>query len=84
MTKTGGGSGKIGAVFKINITGSGYTNLHTFGGGANDGLWPFDSLTISGSTLYGMTEQGGVAGEGVIFKMNVQVVWVLRTGDRDL
>jgi uncharacterized repeat protein (TIGR03803 family) len=44
--------------------------LHTFTGGVNDGKNPFGSLTLSGSTLYGMTQAGGASGFGTAFKMN--------------
>ena len=33
--------------------------LYSFAGGNNDGAFPLDSLTLSGSTLFGMTGGGG-------------------------
>jgi uncharacterized repeat protein (TIGR03803 family) len=45
--------------------------LHSFNGGANDGRSPQGSLTLLGSTLFGMTQGGGTASEGTIFKMSV-------------
>ena len=36
--------------------------LHNFTGGANDGQYPYGSLTLSGSKLYGMTSDGGAGG----------------------
>lgn len=65
--KTGGGSG-LGTVFRINIDGSGFTNLHTFTGG--DGANPVARLLLSGSTLYGTTQQGGATGNGTLFSLN--------------
>ena len=65
-----GGSGGSGVIFKVDIDGNNYTNIHDFASGDNDGQSPYGSLTLSGSTLYGMTYQGGGSGKGVIFKMN--------------
>ena len=69
MTYAGGSSDK-GVVYKIYSDGTGYTNLHYFAGGSGDGAHPFGSLTLSGSTLYGMTENGGSSDKGVLFKIN--------------
>jgi uncharacterized repeat protein (TIGR03803 family) len=68
MTHVGGTAGG-GVVFSMNTEGTVYTILHTFGDGAvaNDGLNPYGSLLLSGSTLYGMTPFGGSAGKGVVF-----------------
>jgi len=67
-TTDGGGSG-VGTVFRVNIDGSSFTNLHSFGGGS-DGAQPYASLITSGNTLYGATLQGGTSGVGAIFKVN--------------
>lgn len=48
----------------------GFNLLHSFGGGAGDGSGPRGSLTLDGTTLYGMTDVGGANAEGAIFKMN--------------
>jgi len=64
------GSNEYGVIFKMDTDGSGYTNLHKFAGGSGDGGQPFGNLTLSGSTLYGMTSAGGDSGFGVIFKMD--------------
>ncbi|MBI5684959.1 MAG: hypothetical protein HZC54_07750 [Verrucomicrobia bacterium] len=69
MTYKGGGNDK-GVIFKINTDGTGYANLHTFGSNDDDGASPYGSLTLSGSTLYGMTRQGGKNSNGTIFKLN--------------
>jgi uncharacterized repeat protein (TIGR03803 family) len=58
MTKEGG-DGNKGTIFKIQTDGTGFNLLHEFAGGGSDGQYPYGSLIISGSTLYGMTEQGG-------------------------
>lgn len=64
-----GGSNDLGVVFRINISGTGYTNLHSFAGGANDGSQPVRSLALADSTLYGTTPYGG-RGYGTAFKIN--------------
>ena len=69
MTEGGGSSGN-GAIFRMNTDGSGYGLLHSFGGSPSDGANPYGSLTLSGSTLYGMTVGGGSSGPGAIFRMN--------------
>jgi len=66
-----GGLYFAGVVFKIDITGNNYTNLHEFSSDANDGENPQGSLVLSGSTLYGMTQNGGVNFQGVIFKIDI-------------
>ena len=50
----GGGPYLGGVLFEINTDGSGYTNLHNFGAGAEGGFTSV-SLTYSGTTLYGLT-----------------------------
>ena len=62
-----GGSNYYGTVFQVNTDGTGYTILHNFAGGPGDGASPLGSLTLSGSTLYGMTDGGGSNGGGVVF-----------------
>jgi uncharacterized repeat protein (TIGR03803 family) len=65
-----GGTGGNGTLFKISTTGAGYKILHDFGIKGGDGGNPMGSLTLSGSTLYGMTQGGGTRDEGTIFKMS--------------
>jgi uncharacterized repeat protein (TIGR03803 family) len=69
MTMQGGSAGK-GVVFRLNSDGTGYTNLHSFGSIASDGTYPRNSLTISGNTLYGTTESGGLMNRGTVFSLN--------------
>jgi len=78
MTSAGGGvlsnGPSQGIVFQINTTGpgtdgSGTALLHSFAGGTADGSSPYGDLTLSGSTLYGMTSGGGNGGLGVIFAL---------------
>jgi uncharacterized repeat protein (TIGR03803 family) len=70
-TTLSGGSSNYGAIFKMNTNGTGYGLLHSFAGGSNDGKSPYaTTLLMSGTTLYGMTQRGGAANNGTIFKMN--------------
>ena len=59
-----------GTVFSINTDGTGYTVLHGFTGTATDGALPYGSLTLCGTTLYGMTVSGGATGVGTVFSIN--------------
>jgi uncharacterized repeat protein (TIGR03803 family) len=64
-----GGTGG-GVVFRSNLDGSQFELLHRFSGGSADGRKPVAStLLISGSTLYGVTQEGG-AGIGTVYRMN--------------
>ena len=66
-----GGDNDEGTVFKIQTDGSGFALLHEFAGGAADGAYPRGSLIISGTTLYGMTAEGGGSDVGTVFKIGV-------------
>jgi uncharacterized repeat protein (TIGR03803 family) len=68
MTEAGGAGG-LGTIIKIETDGSGYTVLHEFFGGADDGATPWGSLVVAGTTLYGMTQNGGNRNMGTIFKI---------------
>jgi uncharacterized repeat protein (TIGR03803 family) len=59
----------MGAIFRINADGTGYTILHNFAGGAADGAIPYDGLALSGNTLFGMTQVGGAYDLGTIFRI---------------
>jgi len=65
-TEKGGSSG-LGAVFAVNTDGTGFTNLHSFTGGANGDV-P-EGLLLSGNTLFGMAS-GFSSGNGAVFKVN--------------
>jgi uncharacterized repeat protein (TIGR03803 family) len=75
MTYYSGVSGSAkGAVYSLNTTGGGFTTLHTFMGGASDGATPLGgTLTVLGSTLYGMAPHGGTGAtattDGVAFSI---------------
>jgi uncharacterized repeat protein (TIGR03803 family) len=69
----GGGTTGSGTVFKININGTGFTNLHSFTGslgGSVAGGNPYAALAISGNTLYGTTTGYGNPFHGTIFSVN--------------
>jgi uncharacterized repeat protein (TIGR03803 family) len=69
---TDGGASSMGTLFSIDASGSGFQLLHSFGHGADNGQWPFGSLTLSGSTLYGMTSEGGAYyGLGTVFALTI-------------
>ena len=66
MTRNGGGSASskslgnnLGTIFSIRTDGVNYTQIRSFRGGPNDGARPRGSLISDGSTLYGMTQEGG-------------------------
>ena len=65
-----GGSGTMGTIFRMNTDGSGFTILHSFLGGVNDGSYPQGPVTLAGSKIYGMTNSGGSNGEGTVFSIN--------------
>ncbi len=66
-TYSGGGSGKHGTVFKINVDGSGFTNLYAFS--TTDGSSPSATLALSGNTLFGTTFYGSFSA-GTVFMIN--------------
>jgi uncharacterized repeat protein (TIGR03803 family) len=72
MTLGGGSSGK-GNLFSVGTDGSGFKNLLSFSGtsGVYPGLQPWGSLILSGTTLYGMTKEGGSSGDGNIFSVGI-------------
>ena len=70
-TKAAGGIS--GYVFAINTDGTGFTNLYTFSN--SDGNGPRCDLLLDGSTLYGVTPNGGDLGgvhygNGTVFAIN--------------
>jgi uncharacterized repeat protein (TIGR03803 family) len=73
-TTSGGGSGDSGTVFRLNTDGSDFTNLYDFSATIgpftnSDGVVP-GGLTLSGSTLFGITIEGGWYGSGTVFRVN--------------
>ncbi len=65
-----GGPNQGGTIFRINTDKTGWQVLHSFGSIANDGTNPYGDLTLSGSTLYGMTSLGGTHHHGAVFRID--------------
>jgi len=67
-----GGTNTEGVIFKVEIDGSNYTNLHEFAGGNDDGQFPYyTSLLENDGCFYGMTFSGGISNNGVVFRQIV-------------
>ncbi len=74
MTSTGGAN-TGGNIFSIDTSGSGYKDMYDCDiTQIMNGVYPYGSLCLSGNSLYGMTTQGGLWAEGVIFKMDTNTV----------
>ena len=68
-TQQGGADG-VGTVFELSASGT-ESLLHSFGAGL-DGAYPHGVLvTDSAGNLYGTTAQGGIHGNGAVFKVSV-------------
>ena len=69
-TQTGGAQ-HAGTIFKVNMDGSDFKVLKDFSSAMyGDGRFPYASLILSGSTLYGTTSQGGSTGQGTVFRID--------------
>jgi uncharacterized repeat protein (TIGR03803 family) len=69
----GYGPGGDGSVFALKTSGAGFTNLHSFtggSGGAFPSVYAYQGVILSGDTLYGMTQNGGSAGDGTVFSLS--------------
>lgn len=68
-----GGSGKSGALYKMNTDGTGYTNffnfVHFVGNTNSTGSDPVSLLFFKGA-LYGAASEGGAADRGTLFRVN--------------
>ncbi len=64
-TASGGGSSGFGTVFRLNLDGTGFTNLHSFTDGAAS---PRAGLLLISNYLYGTTFSGGM-GYGSVFRL---------------
>jgi uncharacterized repeat protein (TIGR03803 family) len=63
-----GGAYNLGALFKMQLDGTGFTKQLDFNGTLN-GSYPQGSLISDGTFLYGMTSRGGLNDKGTIFKV---------------
>ncbi len=68
-TAVNGGLDNAGIIYAVTTNGTGFTNLYSFTGGG-DGAYPYSTLILSGSTLYGTAAGGGINGNGTIFAIN--------------
>jgi len=68
-----------GALWKLNTDGTGLATVYAFTGATetssysytnSDGVAPLDPLIISGDTLFGTAVNGGIGGNGTVFKVN--------------
>jgi uncharacterized repeat protein (TIGR03803 family) len=66
----GGGSNNLGAVFKMNVDGTGFEVIHSFVSPATDGQHPLGSLIVSDGILYGLATSELTAYGGTIFKLD--------------
>jgi uncharacterized repeat protein (TIGR03803 family) len=64
-----GGTNNVGTIFSLTDDGTVLTVLHTFNE-TTDGGAPFNSLLLSGNTLYGVCVGGGANGAGTVFRVN--------------
>jgi len=69
-TQLGGATGN-GTIFRINADGSGFKKLYDFAAGV-DGGSPEAGVILSGGSLYGTANKGGLAGNGVVFGLNIR------------
>ena len=60
-----------GAIYKIGTDGNNFAIVHEFQRGTADGAVPVTAPILSGSTFYGMTEEGGASNLGIIYKMDL-------------
>ena len=68
---TGGAANVYGNIFSVGANGANYQNLVSFTGtgGTASGENPNGSLTIVGTRLYGITNEGGTNGYGNVFSV---------------
>ena len=74
-TTDGAGIQSNSLAFRINADGTGYTVIKRFApidplsGTNNEGAYLLEGFALAGNTLYGTAQVGGLAGNGVIFKL---------------
>jgi len=68
-TRYGGSKGN-GTVFEIQTDGTSYDRIYNFQSGS-DAANPVDNVILVGNILYGMTEAGGLCGDGAIFALDL-------------
>ena len=66
-----GGANNYGAVFSIDTNGSGYRDIWDFDDTVSNGAYPESvTLAISKGKIYGMTDEGGINGKGLIYSID--------------
>ena len=78
-TAVTGGTYGGGTVYAVNADGTDFTTLYSFpaapGGGPNSvGAFPYGGLVLSGNTLYGTAEEGGIDRNGSVFAITTNSV----------
>jgi uncharacterized repeat protein (TIGR03803 family) len=74
-----GGSSGSGAIFQLNLDGTGFKTLYCFSSTNNlsstnaDGATPLGTLVISSNFLYGAANRGGTNADGTIFAIALPV-----------
>ncbi len=74
------GGNPYGNVFSVGIDGSNFQDLFYFTNAGTNGYNPYGNLTVSGSTMYGMTWGGGPSGWGALFSMSSTALVVPAVG----
>jgi len=67
VSQTGGANGQ-GTLFEYNVTTATETTLASFGSSGTDGAQPVSLIQGSDGNFYGVTQLGGVNGDGAIFE----------------
>ena len=68
-TTSAGGEGAGGALFSLNVDGSQYQILHSFGFRGGDGAKPQTGLTLFDGALWGTTSAGGRGQGGTVYSI---------------
>ena len=69
------GSSNAGTIFQLDVASTNFTVLKDLTGGI-DGANPNSTLVLAGNTLYGTTQNGGLAGQGTVFSLALSSVVV--------
>ncbi|MFA6923790.1 MAG: choice-of-anchor tandem repeat GloVer-containing protein [Bacteroidales bacterium] len=85
-----GGSHGNGTIFKVKPDGTGFSKLHDFDeSDVANGANPQNTIVLSGSNLYGITQIGGAYDDGTIYKISTDgtgfaVLYSFNTGNNGL
>ncbi len=69
-----GGTSDRGTIYTVNTNTWAVTPVYNFLGGATNSAYPEGSLVLSGTTLYGVTYNGGVSNAGTIFSYKTGLI----------